>query len=66
MDNPGKVSDLFGAPIFSFTANCKGDKDVNFTFVKGKDDFYVLKLADRDDYFKVNSLPVESFTESDP
>jgi hypothetical protein len=59
--DPAQVSGLFSEPGFRFTAVTKGGKEVEYLFAKGEDDFYVLKISDRDFYFKVPSLAAETF-----
>ena len=58
--DPAQVSALFSQPVFRLTAAKKDGKEVEYLFAKGKDDFYVLKLSNRNQYFKVSALPIEN------
>ncbi len=58
--DPAKVSTLFDQPVFRFTSVKKGGEKVEYLFAKGKDDFYVLKMSNRNIYFKVQTLPVDA------
>ncbi len=58
--DPAQVSALFAQPAFRFNTVRKDGKAVEYLFAKGKDDFYVLKISDRNLYLKVHSLPVDA------
>lgn len=58
--DPAKFSNLIARPAFRFTAARKDGRQVEYFFAKGEDDFYVLKMSDRDLYFKVHTLSVEA------
>lgn len=58
--DPAKSSNLIARPAFRFTAVRKDGRQVEYLFAKGEDDFYVLKMSDRDLYFKVHTLSVEA------
>jgi hypothetical protein len=58
--DPAKVSALFDHPVFRFSTVKKGGEKVEYLFAKGKDDFYVLKLSDRNIYLKVQTQPVDA------
>lgn len=58
--DPKQVAGLFSKPVFRMATVRKDGRVVEYLFGKGKDDYYVLKLSDRDQYFKVHTLPVEN------
>jgi len=58
--DPAQMADLFRQPAFRFTAVKQDGKKVEYVFAKGQGDFYVLKLSDRDFYFKVHTLAAEA------
>jgi hypothetical protein len=58
--DPAKVAELVAKPVFSYTTVHKDGRKVEYLFGKGKEDFYVMKLSDRDLYFKVHSLLVDA------
>lgn len=58
-----KSSNLFARPVFRFTAVRKDGGQVEYLFAKGEDDFYVLKLSDRNFYFRVPTPTVKGLLE---
>jgi len=58
--DPAEVADSLTDPVFRFTTVQKGNKEVEYRFAKAKDNFYVLKMSNRNMYFKVLALPVET------
>ena len=58
--DPAEVADLFNKPLFHFTAVRTDGREVEYLFAKGKEDFYVLKMSDRDFYLKMTALQVEA------
>ena len=58
--DPAKVSTLFDQPVFRFSAVKKGGEKVDYLFAEGEKDFYVLKMSNRNNYFKVQTLPVDN------
>lgn len=58
--DPKQVAALFSTPVFRMTTVRKDGREVEYLFGKGQEDYYVLKVSDRDHYFKVHTLPVEN------
>ncbi len=62
--DPKEVSGLFKAkPAFGFTVKLKDGKHIEYAFNKPdnkKDNYYVMKLSNRDFYFKVYNWQVEN------
>ncbi len=58
--DPVKVAGLFSQPVFHYTTVRKDGREMEYLFAKGKEDYYVLKISDRDLYFKVHTLLVEN------
>ncbi len=58
--DPTKGAELLDKPAFRFTTIRKDGRKVEYLFGKDKEDFYVMKLSDRDLYFKVKSSLVDA------
>lgn len=58
--DPAKVSALFRSPLIRFTTVTKEGGEIEYLMVKGDDDSYVLKISDKDLYFKVVGPAAES------
>lgn len=61
--DPAKFSNIFARPVFRFTAVRKDGGQVEYLFAKGEDGSHVLKLSDRNFYFRVPTPTVNALLE---